>query len=118
MRRPQRTLERWSARCGRPLTILLPGGEQKSCYGFLQPLRYKNKIYLDNDYLPGGFSESGHFLYLGPPSLRLDRQNGMVRIQDEEQTYVVKRAECVYRGKDPFYIWAVLRLYTEEAAYD
>ncbi len=107
-----RAFARWSARWGRALTIVA-GGAVIPCRGFLQPLRYKNKTYLENEYLPGGLSDTGHFFYIGPPSPRLDRIDGAL-VRDGENAYTVKRAECVYLGREPLYLWAVLRPFVEE----
>ncbi len=117
MSRMQRTIERWTARCGRPLSIV-SSGTRTECYGFLQPLRYKNKMYLDNDYLPGGYAESGHFLYLGPPDIRLDRMTPGTQIAAGTESYTVKRAECVYWGGKPLYVWAVLQPWVGEELDD
>ena len=35
-------------------------------HGFIQPLRYKNKIYLDGVYTVIGFDNQGKYLYIGP----------------------------------------------------
>ena len=112
MKQARQAVARWSARFGRALTVV-DGNTKTPCRGFVQPLRYKNKTYLENEYLPGGLSLTGHYFYVGPPSPRLDLLENPL-IQDGENTYTVTRAECVYLGREPLYIWAVLRLFVEE----
>ena len=76
----------------------------------IQPLRYKNKMYLEDKRLDLGVSDMGYYLYIGPPShdlSELDPNNYIVR--SDSHDYFITRAEKVYLGERVFYIWAVLR---------
>ena len=48
-------------------------GQVLQVSAWIQPLRYKNKMYLSGTYLPDGYLDGGHFLYLGPAEARLDQ---------------------------------------------
>lgn len=78
---------------------------------FLQPLRYKNKMYLQGVYTDVGLSAQGYYLYIGPsePDLHSAAKNGFLTA--DGQKYQIDRAEYVYRGNEVWYIWAVLRSY-------
>lgn len=78
--------------------------------GFIQPLRYKNKIYLDGVYTVIGFDNQGKYLYIGPPEHDLtafDTLTGLVECDGVK--YTIDRAEKVYYSKEPMYIWAIIR---------
>ena len=55
-------------RYGRAVRILSPEENAAAidCRAFVQPLRYKNKMYLNGVYLPSGYDDGRHYLYLGP----------------------------------------------------
>lgn len=79
-------------------------------HGFIQPLRYKNKIYLDGVYTVIGFDNQGKYLYIGPPEHDLtsfDSATG--HIEADGAKYTIDRAEKVFYGDAPVYIWAIIR---------
>ncbi len=79
-------------------------------HGFIQPLRYKNKIYLDGVYTVIGFDNQGKYLYIGPPEHDLtnfDTTQG--HIEADGVKYTIDRAEKVYYSDTPVYIWAIIR---------
>lgn len=78
---------------------------------FLQPLRYKNKMYLQGVYTDAGLSAQGYYLYIGPsePDLHSAKENGFLTADGKK--YQIDRAEYVCRGNEVWYIWAVLRSY-------
>ncbi|MDO4154278.1 MAG: hypothetical protein Q4E21_05435 [Clostridia bacterium] len=84
---------------------------------FLQPLRYKNKMYLEGTYTVLGKDPNGLFLYIGPAKHDITRlqKNGRVTDADGKQ-YVIQRAEKVCRGDEPFYFWAILKEICEVTA--
>jgi hypothetical protein len=107
--RVDRQLQQW----GRQVTLYLPQGEI-TVHAMLQPLRYKNKMYLGGAYLPTGFEDGGHYLYIGERRCRLDRCPAGVQLAADGQRYLVKRAEAVYLGEEALYVWAVVRRCEEE----
>lgn len=79
-------------------------------HGFIQPLRYKNKIYLDGVYTVIGFDNQGKYLYIGPTNHDLTKLNYLEDIIEADGTkYIIDRAEKVYYGNAPAYIWAIIR---------
>ena len=80
---------------------------------FIQPLRYKNKMYIEGTPTEIGINDSGYYLLIGPPNLKMDRIGKKGCIRDGEKKYHVDRWEKIYAGEDVFYIWAVLKEYTD-----
>ena len=86
------------------------GWQSNVFHGFIQPLRYKNKIYLDGVYTVIGFDNQGKYLYIGPPEhdlTELDTLTGLVECDGVK--YTIDRAEKVYYSETPVYIWAIIR---------
>lgn len=92
------------------------GWSSATFHGFIQPLRYKNKIYLDGVYTVIGFDNQDKYLYIGPPDFDLtaSAMAGGYVIADEVK-YTVDRAEKVYFADEPLYIWAIIREVVEVA---
>ena len=82
---------------------------------FLQPLRYKNKMYLEGTYTPIGRDINGLYLYIGPSDHDLTRlSSAHARVHDSEaREYVIQRAEKVFRGDKIYYVWAILKEVSE-----
>lgn len=81
---------------------------------FLQPLRYKNKLYQQGDYTPLGINKNDVYLYLGPADHDLTKLNHTHRIHDaENNTYMIDRAEKIKFNNQTLYIWAIIRKTTE-----
>ncbi len=97
---------------GRKVT-LIDGDTTHTCKALIQPLRYKNKMYLDGIYTEIGFNSQGHYLYIGPPEpdLTLASENGY--LVADSISYQIDRAERVYNGEEIFYIWAIIRTIVE-----
>jgi len=104
-------------RYGRQVRLCLPDGWQTENFGaFLQPLRYKNKMYLGGVNTRIGFNREGYYLYLGPPGHDLTKLSQDMWIQaalDPDERYTVDRAELVYFGDAPSHIWAIVRSMVE-----
>lgn len=96
---------------GREITLKQDDGWSSEIFhGFIQPLRYKNKMYLDGVYTVIGFDNQGKYLYIGPAKHDLtafDTANGHILCDGTK--YTVDRAEKVYCGKSPLYVWAIIR---------
>ncbi len=99
---------------GRSAEFVSKDGEKlASMYAFISPLRYKNKMYLYGVNTEIGFNSQGHYLYIGPPYPDLtDAENGEYVSCDGDK-YRIDRAEKVYKGKEVFYIWAIIRVIVE-----
>lgn len=81
---------------------------------FLQPLRYKNKMYLEGLSTRIGFSEQGYYLYIGPAGHDLTKVDKSVYITAAQEKYQITHAERVYFGQTVLYVWAILKTLTED----
>ena len=108
-------IKRIMERFGRQVTLCLPddGGESEPFGAFVQPLRYKNKMYLGGVNTRIGFNREGHYLYLGPPEHDLTTLSRGAWIAHGEERYTIDRAEVVFFGDEPSHIWAIIRSMVE-----
>lgn len=82
---------------------------------FIQPLRYKNKMYLEDKRVTLGIGDMSYYLYLGPAVHDLSAlDNEEYVVKAGEDRYSVTRAEKLYYSDSAVYIWAVLRRIREE----
>ena len=103
-------IENLMKRHGREMSLSLPDGWQSNTfYGFVQPLRYKNKMYLSGINTQIGYNSEGYYLYIGPPAHDLTKLADGAELHCGEINYQIDRAEKVYRNGKAFYIWAVIR---------
>ena len=93
---------------GREVT-LTDGSKTESGKALIQPLRYKNKMYLDGVYTEIGFNSQGRYLYIGPPVPDLTLASDSAKVTSGSTSYRIDRAERVYNGNEVFYIWAIIR---------
>ena len=79
-------------------------------YGFMQPLRYKNKMYVDTQMDDMGLDDDGRYIYIGLPDhlLTATSDNGRA-IEMGRQTYSVIRAENVFFKGEAIYVWAIIK---------
>ena len=97
-------------RYGRDVTLNGPDNWSSETYGaFIQPLRYKNKMYLNGVNTVIGFNSEGHYLYLGPPGHDLTRLDKSYQIRTSDKKYTIDRAEKVYLKNEVVYVWAIIR---------
>jgi hypothetical protein len=91
-------------------------GEERALQvnAWIQPLRYKNKMYLGGTYLPDGYLDGGHFLYLGPAETRLDQMPSDTVLSRQGVRYMIQRVEPVWFANEILYIWAILQICGEE----
>lgn len=102
-------------RYGLDVSLHLPDGWSSGIYqAFIQPLRYKNKLYLDGTHTDIGIALEGSYLYMGPANHDLTKLPSIAYLIDcEKQKYFISRSEKVYFGKDVAYIWAILKKFQE-----
>ena len=99
---------------GRKVSLCTENGIKQSFRAMIQPLRYKNKMYLDGIYTEIGFNSQGHYLYIGPPEVDLTSVADGEYLSADTIKYQIDRAEKVYAGDKVFYIWAIIRTIVEE----
>ncbi len=108
-------LETMFRRFGREIVLRQDDGWHSEIFhGLIQPLRYKNKIYLDGVYTVIGFDNQGKYLYIGPARHDLTTFDAGY-VEADGVKYTIDRAEKVYCGASPLYIWAIIREIVEVA---
>ena len=73
---------------------------------FVEPLRYRNKIYIAGEYRTLGMKYSEKYLYIGIPDITLVENKTIVKRKNNE--YLVKRVEKYYVKEQVAYTWAIL----------
>ncbi|MBR5773843.1 MAG: hypothetical protein IKY44_03225 [Clostridia bacterium] len=95
---------------GKTVTAHLPDGWCSGPYkALIQPLRYKNKMYLDGTYTDIGRNTSGYYLYIGPANHDISRLDETAYLVSGDVKYIISRAERCYLGERITHIWAILR---------
>lgn len=84
----------------------------------VQPMRYKNKLYIEMPRAELGFKDTECFLYLGSPSVDFVGHEFSTVISSGSRSFNVSRAEQIKMGDETVYIWAVLSPRIEENIYD
>lgn len=78
-------------------------------HAFLQPLRYKNKLYLSGVPTELGYDGLNKYLLICPPDIDIKSIDGInCRLCFDDSAYGVDHCETVYRLGKPFYIWAII----------
>ena len=102
---------------GEPITVSIEGINHP-VYAIIQPMRYKNKLYLEQERTELGFKDSECFLYLGPRDVDFAGVEQNTWIKTNDRSYNVSRADRVAIGGKTQYIWAVLTLRLKDGEYD
>ena len=104
------TLTSMFEKYGQNVVLKGPNSWTSSTYGgFIQPLRYKNKMYLNGVNTVIGFNSQGHYLYIGPPDHDLSTLSNDNWIEAEGKKFTVDRCEKVYLKNEVVYVWAIIR---------
>ncbi len=77
----------------------------------IQPLMYKNKMYLGGSELSAGYYDAGHYLMIAP-SRDFIRDYRSTVITCGKESYTIKRSESISAGEEDLYVWAVLTTYS------
>lgn len=78
-------------------------------YAFLQPLRYKNKLYLSGVPTELGYDALKKYLLICPAWVELDNIDGInYRLCFADASYGVDHCETVYGKGDALYLWAII----------
>ncbi len=91
--------------CGSEFTVTTKGKTIVS-HAVIQPLRYKNKLYVEFQPSEVGRTDDGCYLYLGAADTVFATDD---RLEFSSKKFVVERFEPVYLFGKPIYNWAVLR---------
>ncbi|MBR6693883.1 MAG: hypothetical protein IKL62_02930 [Clostridia bacterium] len=110
-------IDRLLERYGRDATIENLG-KRYSDKAIIQLMRYKNKIYVDLPIGPSGMRDNATYLYIGKPEHDFSTSWRNVRIFADGLHFLVKRAQMIYCGQEPLYLWAVLYPAIRDGAYE
>lgn len=89
--------------------IYEPNGNETEFYAFLQPLRYKNKLYLSHEPTELGFDTHQKYLLVTSPEVPLETVDGFFyRIYMGDVYFKVDHCEKVFFGKKPYYYWSII----------
>lgn len=111
--RPAQQIKRQLERCGGDVYLLGDGGRKDGPFrALIQPLRYKNKMYLEGTHTPIGLNARGYYMYIGPADREISPGNGEW-LESGGVRYEIDRAESVSFRGEAVYRWAILRNITE-----
>lgn len=108
-------VEREIGRYGSQVKITT-GGVAVNSRAFVEPLRYRNKIYIGGEYRHLGMLRREKYLYVGKTSNTLCENETVIEMKGSK--YIVKRCETYYVQDTPIYEWAILVPYGEEREDD
>lgn len=89
---------------------IVNGKKVKKAKAVIQPLMYKNKMYLNGISMDAGDFDGGHYQMIAPAQTDFGNFK-TVRIEAKNFTYIIKRVEMIRAGDKDLYIWAVLTPY-------
>ena len=87
----------------------LKNGEETEFFGFLQPLRYKNKMYLNGISTELGYNTTKKYLLISQPDVKLkqnERENVVITASDGK--YCCDHSETVSFGEKECYCWSIV----------
>ncbi len=84
--------------------------EEKNFHAILQPLRYKNKLYLNHRPTELGFDTYQKYLMITSPDIPLEKVDDFVyKLYFGSVRMKIDHCEKVYYGNEPYYYWSVVR---------
>ncbi len=92
------------------VTVVSLNGEDRVRFSaFLQPLRYKNKIYLSGVPTELGYDGLNKYLLIAPPEVDIEYiENSDWTLYFGGDSFATDHCESVYLGKKKLYHWAVV----------
>lgn len=92
------------------VTVSSSDGTDKAVFSaFLQPLRYKNKIYLSGVPTELGYDGLNKYLLLAPPEVDIKYLEGSTfTLSFGSDTFSTDHCEPVYLGRKKLYYWAIV----------
>lgn len=84
-------------------------GDRTEFRAFLQPLRYKNKLYLNHKPTELSYDTYQKYLMIASPDVPLETvDNYTYRLYFGEDYLKTDHCERVYIGNEPYYYWAIV----------
>lgn len=93
-------------------------GKSYNVKALIEPMRYKNKLYLEAQLTELGIKDGECLLYLGPAEPDFSGKEINTIIYADDRNYNVSRADRVQIKGDTQYIWAVLTFRIKDGDYD
>lgn len=84
------------------------GSRTKVTRAFVQPLRRRHRLYINDKVIPAGYFDNAYRLYIGDRDHRFSYGDGSV-VSCNGEDYTVVTAEEFIVGDEVAYIWAILR---------
>lgn len=82
---------------------------EKQFKAFLQPLRYKNKMYLSSVSTELSYNNTRKFLLVCPADIDIENADGYNSIiKADENEFCVDHCELVYSGDEAVYCWSIV----------
>lgn len=94
-------------RYGNTVTVTR-GGRTETVYAFVQPLRRRHRLYINDKVIPAGYFDNAYRLYIGDRHHHFSYGDGAVLTCGGED-YAVVTAEEFVVGDRVAYVWAILR---------
>ncbi len=113
----EKTISRFFKESGAQTSIHL-GQMTYNVKAIIQPMRYKNKLYIELGRTELGFKDSECFLYLGPSDVDFSGAEMETYITTADRSYNVSRADRIMLGEKVAYIWAVLTPRIKDGIYE
>ena len=82
----------------------------------VEPLRYRNKIYIGGEQRHLGFMKREKYLFIGTPDMNLNENRTVIEAASGK--YIVKRCERYFVQDNPIYTWAIMVPYGERREDD
>lgn len=105
-------------RYGNTVTIIR-GGRTEVTHAFVQPLRRRHRLYINDKVTQAGYFDNAYRLYIGDRDHHFSYGDGtVIRCMGEEYTVVTSEEFCV--SDEEAYVWAILspKNRTKEDDYD
>ena len=95
---------------GRSVYITDGSWHSRTYNAVIQPLRYKNKMYLNGEVNDLGHYAEGFYLYVGPADISLANLSVHATFTTSDgKRYKLERWESVFYKEEALYTWAVLK---------
>ena len=106
----KKDLSRILERYGRDMQLIFIAEEETENFkGFLQPLRYKNKMYLNRIATELSYTNTRKFLLICGADIRVETADGYVSvIEAGPDRYCIDHSEKVYAKGVPVYSWSIV----------
>ena len=93
------------ARYGGDITVTSNGSTVRG-RAIVEPLRYRNKIYIGGEQRHLGFMKREKYLFIGTPDMNLNENRTVIEAASGK--YIVKRCERYFIQDNPIYTWAIM----------